>query len=134
MPSAGPKQREKQKWEALQWWVFDNEMITENSVKSSDSKKSFDLELLELQQYLLQKQFKSLKIENENLKTSQQLFEKEIQSLKESQFCKICVNNEMNTALLPCGHLVTCNECASILKDCPMCRKNINDKIRIYMS
>ena len=78
--------------------------------------------------------FKSLEMENENLKKSQQLIEKEIQSLKESKFCKICVNNEINTILLPCGHLVTCNACASSLKNCPMCRRNINDKIRIYMS
>ena len=78
--------------------------------------------------------FKSLEIENENLKKSQQLIEKEIQNLKESNFCKICVNNEINTVFLPCGHLVTCNACALSLKNCPMCRKNINDKIRIYMS
>ena len=59
--------------------------------------------------------------------------EKEIQHLKEAQVCKICIDKKINTVLLPCGHLVSCNECAYSLNKCPMCRKLINSKSRIYM-
>ena len=70
---------------------------------------------------------KPLEVKNKGL-------EKEIQHLKEAQVCKICIDKKINTVLLPCGHLVSCNECAYSLNKCPMCRKLINSKSRIYMS
>ena len=80
------------------------------------------------------KYVETLEVENKNLKKSQQFFEKENQSLKESKFCKICMDNEINITLVPCGHFISCDDCASCLKFCPMCRKKINVKVKTYMS
>jgi hypothetical protein len=35
---------------------------------------------------------------------------------------------------MKCGHMVTCNTCAANrdLKTCPICRSNIESKVRIY--
>ena len=45
--------------------------------------------------------------------------------------CAICMNDiDMKpdivfVILAPCGHYCSCNECAAMLKDCPMCRAKI---------
>lgn len=36
--------------------------------------------------------------------------------------CKICSENRVTTAFLPCGHLAACVKCAPALKKCPICR------------
>ncbi|KAK0042868.1 E3 ubiquitin-protein ligase XIAP [Biomphalaria pfeifferi] len=43
--------------------------------------------------------------------------------------CKICMDNEVDIVFLPCGHPVSCTECAVALKDCPVCRAHIKGTI-----
>lgn len=47
----------------------------------------------------------------------------EINTLKIT--CQICVNNEKNTTLNPCGHTI-CGDCANSIEQtnakCPICR------------
>lgn len=63
---------------------------------------------------------KSLKAENEKL--------------REMQTCKICMEQPVDTTLLPCGHLVCCESCAARLRRCPICRKIIQGTVKTYMS
>ncbi|XP_052811044.1 E3 ubiquitin-protein ligase XIAP-like isoform X2 [Mya arenaria] len=53
----------------------------------------------------------SLVLENENLKA---LFN-----------CKICLDNRADVIFLPCGHIVSCPQCAPALDICPVCSKSI---------
>jgi hypothetical protein len=48
--------------------------------------------------------------------------------------CCVCLSTLSNTAFMKCGHMVTCNACAANreLKTCPVCRSNIDSKVRIY--
>jgi hypothetical protein len=48
------------------------------------------------------------------------------------RLCKICLERKIDVILLECGHLVACNECASSLKDCPLCREPIQRVKRAY--
>ncbi|WP_095210301.1 RING-HC finger protein [Endozoicomonas ascidiicola] len=48
--------------------------------------------------------------------------------------CKICLNKPLNMTFVPCGHLATCEECAPRLSTCPICRNNIQQRVRTYMS
>lgn len=62
--------------------------------------------------------------------------------------CKVCLQQTADTAVLPCGHLVMCSFCADIVvparpndhtapatrSSCPMCRKNISRRVRIFTS
>jgi len=53
--------------------------------------------------------------------------------------CAICLENEPDSALYPCGHMCMCYDCAvSVQKQrsalCPMCRQPIVDILRIYRS
>lgn len=53
--------------------------------------------------------------------------------------CVICLENPRDTLIKPCLHFVLCGNCARSLmngasKECPMCRKPIQDTQRIYMN
>uniref|UniRef100_A0A914E458 RING-type domain-containing protein n=1 Tax=Acrobeloides nanus TaxID=290746 RepID=A0A914E458_9BILA len=45
--------------------------------------------------------------------------------------CCICMENNRDTILVPCGHHQFCNECAEKVKICPICRRAIEEKINI---
>lgn len=56
------------------------------------------------------------------------------QSLEEEQVCVVCSECEKTMLFLPCRHLCTCETCAGQLHQCPMCRANIEDRVRAYRS
>eukprot|EP01059_Diplonema_ambulator_P036458 TRINITY_DN9080_c0_g2_i1.p1 TRINITY_DN9080_c0_g2~~TRINITY_DN9080_c0_g2_i1.p1 ORF type:complete len:274 (+),score=82.07 TRINITY_DN9080_c0_g2_i1:97-918(+) len=46
--------------------------------------------------------------------------------------CKICFDSVINCILLDCGHMCVCLPCAKRLKNCPMCRKLIRKRKKIF--
>lgn len=52
----------------------------------------------------------------------------------DSRLCKICYENEYNTAFLPCGHIIACAKCASSVTTCPYCRQPFTSIMRVYLS
>ncbi|KAE8750036.1 hypothetical protein FOCC_FOCC003160 [Frankliniella occidentalis] len=60
--------------------------------------------------------------------------EEENRRLKEARQCKICMDSEACVVFLPCGHLVTCVNCAPSLSDCPICRQAIKATVRTFLS
>jgi hypothetical protein len=52
--------------------------------------------------------------------------------------CVICLSEKRELAFIPCGHMVTCNNCSQHLmksdskKICPICRKPIKSLLKIY--
>ena len=73
--------------------------------------------------------FEALKQENERLKAK---LEKSEQTAPESRLCVICLEKEPEITFLPCGHFVTCVNCAPCNKNCPICRKPIKGSVRTY--
>ena len=53
--------------------------------------------------------------------------------MKEARTCKICMDNEVEVVLLPCGHSVSCVNCADKLKNCPVCRKFIKRIVGTFL-
>lgn len=50
-----------------------------------------------------------------------------------SIICKICLEEEMNSCFIPCGHAVCCAKCSlSIGNKCPICRRVFNHITRLY--
>lgn len=47
--------------------------------------------------------------------------------------CKVCFERAMDTVLLPCGHFFACEGCAENIVECPICRANTEEKLRIYI-
>ncbi len=58
----------------------------------------------------------------------------ENRQLIEARTCKVCMDKETNTVFLPCGHLVSCQECAPKLRDCPLCRTYIRGTVKSFFS
>jgi hypothetical protein len=47
--------------------------------------------------------------------------------------CLLCLKEEKRLACIPCGHLATCIPCGHSLRSCPICRRNIDAFVRIYI-
>ena len=92
----------------------------------------------------------SLRKENLTLKKSQEILksieenlamtegklldaENKLKDMEEARACKICMDHYVCIAFVPCGHLVTCMECAPECPNCPMCRKPIQNQIKTFM-
>jgi hypothetical protein len=58
----------------------------------------------------------------------------ECRNISKVLLCKLCMDKERNILFQPCGHCVSCNQCAMYVEDCPICRKSIIYKIKTYLS
>jgi len=49
--------------------------------------------------------------------------------------CCICLDNCVNTVIVPCGHVCICEDCKQKIKDnkCPICRQQITQIIKTYI-
>ncbi|KAH9811695.1 Translation initiation factor IF-2, N-terminal region [Teratosphaeria destructans] len=47
-------------------------------------------------------------------------------------YCTICFTEEINTAFMDCGHVLTCRKCASRVDDCPVCRKRVHGRLQLF--
>ena len=54
----------------------------------------------------------------------------ELHNIKSKLECKICMDRNINTFIIPCGHVI-CNLCINS-QECPYCRTPIQDKKTIY--
>ncbi|XP_072739030.1 E3 ubiquitin-protein ligase LRSAM1 isoform X1 [Ciconia boyciana] len=48
--------------------------------------------------------------------------------------CVVCMEQETQMIFLPCGHVCCCQTCCERLHICPLCRKDITQRIRIFHS
>ena len=44
----------------------------------------------------------------------------------------ICLEKDRDVVFMPCFHLVACWDCSKRMCECPICRKNIGQKRRVY--
>ncbi|XP_053390831.1 E3 ubiquitin-protein ligase XIAP-like, partial [Mercenaria mercenaria] len=58
--------------------------------------------------------------------------EEENRHLKEQLMCKICMDKDATVVFLPCGHMVSCVECAHALRKCAVCCSVIQITVRTY--
>ncbi|KAK9873863.1 hypothetical protein WA026_002220 [Henosepilachna vigintioctopunctata] len=67
--------------------------------------------------------------DGENFKDSQEKYLR----LLDSMLCKICMDSQIDTAFLPCGHVLACNNCALRCEKCPICRSNIKQCQKLFL-
>ncbi|XP_071139773.1 E3 ubiquitin-protein ligase rififylin-like isoform X2 [Mytilus edulis] len=51
---------------------------------------------------------------------------------EDSTECKICMDSESDCLVSPCNHLAMCMDCAKMLDNCPICRKDICKRLKIF--
>lgn len=47
--------------------------------------------------------------------------------------CKLCMDRQCDVLFQPCGHLISCSTCASLITECAVCRKPIENVIKVYL-
>ncbi|XP_013393218.1 baculoviral IAP repeat-containing protein 2-like [Lingula anatina] len=57
---------------------------------------------------------------------------KENQRLKELKLCKICKAADADVLILPCAHIVSCDNCKRHLSFCPVCGGRITALVKTY--
>ena len=47
--------------------------------------------------------------------------------------CVVCLSKSKNIAFIPCGHICTCELCHKQVKQCPICRCDIESTVKVYI-
>ncbi|KAK3097298.1 hypothetical protein FSP39_008479 [Pinctada imbricata] len=68
---------------------------------------------------------------NHSVPESREILEQENGEMRERTLCKICCEQTVAIVFLPCGHLVSCAQCAPALKSCPVCRVGVRGTVRV---
>nr|CAD7392507.1 unnamed protein product [Timema cristinae] len=45
--------------------------------------------------------------------------------------CAVCLDNTCEVIFVPCGHMCCCIKCAELVGQCPLCRADVNQKVRV---
>ena len=45
--------------------------------------------------------------------------------------CKLCMDADIDSVILDCGHLVSCNQCGKKLNECPICRQKVAEVLQV---
>ena len=47
--------------------------------------------------------------------------------------CKVCMDADIDSVILDCGHLVACNLCGKKLNECPICRQHVAEVLQVVL-
>ncbi|RIA88212.1 hypothetical protein C1645_775524 [Glomus cerebriforme] len=100
---------------------YKSEYASEQKFRQSSQKK-----LIELQAQVadVMKEIDELRFSKEK--------EKE-ESAMGNMKCKVCFEENITHALLPCHHLALCSKCSQVITKCVICRKPKENVVRIYL-
>jgi len=48
--------------------------------------------------------------------------------------CVVCLAKPQMTAIDPCGHICMCQDCTTVVRECPVCRGPINKVLRVFVA
>ncbi|XP_028123736.1 E3 ubiquitin-protein ligase RNF34-like [Camellia sinensis] len=103
-----------------------HEMLSTAGVNMDVEKQSLLQTTLTLQEQLKESQA-TLLLEQEK----SDMAAKEADSAKAAWICRVCLTNEVDNTIVPCGH-VLCRRCSSAVSRCPFCRLQVTKTMRIF--
>ena len=73
-------------------------------------------------------------VKNQNKLANRKIYTASYQSMNLKDECLVCMDKPLSVALVPCGHVCYCLECAERekIKECPNCRSKVDEMQRIY--
>jgi len=99
------------------------EMLINPVFKDLDNWSLHDLETIEESIRLMKKKVKSQRKKKEDEDES-----------KSNGLCVVCVSNRSCMVIIPCGHLSLCESCSGQLKKCPICRCDVINFIKTFVT
>lgn len=81
-----------------------------------------------------QKTNSSMSVTKEYEETGTRSLIEENRQLKDLRMCKICMEKDASIAMLPCGHLCCCTDCAPAMRKCPICRQFVKGTVRTWLA
>lgn len=78
------------------------------------------------------RQSKVLSVDSNFKNLSLEELRETVENLLENKICQVCMDSEVSTAFCPCGHVVCCLDCASLCRECPLCRTQITYAQRVF--
>ncbi|KAG8376019.1 hypothetical protein BUALT_Bualt09G0019400 [Buddleja alternifolia] len=103
-----------------------HEMLSSAGINLDVEKQSLLQTALTLQEQLKESQA-ALLLEQEK----SDMAAKEADTAKSAWSCRVCLSNEVDVTLIPCGH-VLCRRCTSAVSRCPFCRLQVSKTMRIF--
>lgn len=103
-----------------------HEMLSAAGIKMDVEKQSLLKTTLSLQEQLKESQA-ALLLEQEKSDSAT----KEADNAKAAWLCRICLSNEVDITIVPCGH-VLCRRCSSAVSRCPFCRLQVSKTMKIF--
>ncbi|KDP43312.1 hypothetical protein JCGZ_24233 [Jatropha curcas] len=103
-----------------------HEMLSAAGINIDEEKQSLLQRTITLQEQLKESQA-TLLLEQEKADVAA----KEADTAKAAWICRVCLSNEVDMTIVPCGH-VLCRRCSSAVSRCPFCRLQVTKTIRIF--
>ncbi|KAF9624036.1 hypothetical protein IFM89_007734 [Coptis chinensis] len=103
-----------------------HDMLSMAGISMDTEKQSLLQTSLTLQEQLKESQA-ALLLEQEKVDTAV----KEADSAKAAWSCRICLSAEVDTTIVPCGHVV-CQRCSAAVSRCPFCRLQVSKTIKLF--
>ncbi|CAN0888331.1 SACS [Linum grandiflorum] len=103
-----------------------HDMLSTAGINLDVEKQSLLQRTLALQEQLKESQA-ALLLEQERAEGAS----KEAETAKAAWVCRVCLSNEVDMTIVPCGH-VLCRRCSSAVSRCPFCRLQVTKTIRIF--
>ena len=119
--------------------TFDHEFIVKDQASSREKFDSVQgyIDSLEQENRCLkmsQQFYDSMEKENQKLKKAYDNMKHGFEALVDSRLCKVCMDEDACIVFIPCGHLMSCVNCSSSLKNCGICRRPVKSSIKTYFS
>ncbi|KAL5721483.1 hypothetical protein ACHQM5_005125 [Ranunculus cassubicifolius] len=103
-----------------------HDMLSMAGVSMDTEKQSLLQTSLTLQEQLKESQA-ALLLEQEKADSAA----REAESAKAAWLCRICLTAEVDTTIVPCGH-VLCRRCSNAVSRCPFCRLQVSKTIKLF--
>lgn len=113
------------------------EEMEKKDVEMTTVKKKLQLteNMLELAHFLESKTECIMNQKEKDIEKNNFLIEElkdEIQHLSDQTLCSICCEKKIQVVFLPCCHFFCCHSCASVFRNCPMCKQGIRDTVAVF--
>ena len=115
-----------------------NESLAEGNMKMIKRSYNDEHENYKFYKVVIDKEFKCVYLHDDFQFINKTLNGKKKQNVSPSNrgegehVCSICLENENNWILIPCGHKCVCGECVTRITACPLCRTQIVSKNIVY--